>query len=75
SDAQRSALLSAFTPGYILTQIPAAPLCRAIGAKGVLSLNNLGLLASLLAIPTAARRLSFCPSTGIEISASVIAHV
>ena len=55
SDAQRSALMSAFTPGYILTQIPAAPLCRTIGAKGVLSLNNLGLLASLLAIPTAAR--------------------
>lgn len=56
SDAQRSAILNSFTPGYILTQIPAAPLCGKIGAKTVLSLNNLGLLTSLVALPLAAKQ-------------------
>ncbi len=56
SDVQRSSILNAFTPGYILTQIPAAPLCAGIGGKTVLTLNNIGLLASLLALPAAARR-------------------
>lgn len=56
TDAQRSAILNSFTPGYILTQIPAAPLCGKIGAKTVLSLNNAGLLLSLMALPLAAKQ-------------------
>lgn len=56
TDAQRSAILNSFTPGYILTQIPAAPLCGKIGAKTVLSLNNIGLLSSLIALPIAAKQ-------------------
>ncbi len=56
TDAQRSAILNSFTPGYILTQIPAAPLCGKIGAKTVLSLNNIGLLSSLISLPIAAKQ-------------------
>jgi hypothetical protein len=55
TDQQRASILAAFTPGYIMTQIPAAPVCRSMGAKRVLSLNNIGLLAALLSLPTAAR--------------------
>jgi hypothetical protein len=48
-------LLNAFTPGYVLTQIPAAAMINAIGAKAVLNLNNLGMLAAMLLLPVATR--------------------
>ena len=54
TDAQRAAVLAAFTPGYVLTQIPAAGLIARVGAKKVLVANNLGLPLLLLALPTAA---------------------
>ena len=55
SDAERAAVLAAFTPGYVCTQIPAAPIISRWGAKPVLVANNLGLPLLLLALPTAAR--------------------
>jgi predicted MFS family arabinose efflux permease len=55
SERQRAQLLAAFTPGYILTQVPAAAVVERLGAKVVLGLNNLGLALALLALPSAAR--------------------
>ena len=54
TDAQRAAVLAAFTPGYMCTQIPAAGLIERVGAKAVLVANNLGLPLLLLALPAAA---------------------
>jgi len=54
SEAQRAACLAAFTPGYMVTQIPAAPLIRRVGPKIVLVANNLGMPLLLLALPAAA---------------------
>lgn len=54
TDAQRAAVLAAFTPGYVLTQIPAASVIARVGAKPVLVANNLGLPLLLLALPSAA---------------------
>ena len=50
-----AAVLAAFTPGYVLTQIPAASLIARVGAKPVLVANNLGLPLLLLALPAAAK--------------------
>lgn len=55
SDVQRAMLLNAFTPGYVLTQVPAAAMINKIGAKAVLTINNLGMLVALVLLPTAAR--------------------
>lgn len=54
TDAQRAAVLAAFTPGYVITQIPAAGVIARVGAKPVLVANNLGLPLLLLALPSAA---------------------
>ena len=55
TDMQRAYLLSAFTPGYVLTQIPGAPLTAALGAKETLALNNLGTVLVLVIMPAMAR--------------------
>jgi hypothetical protein len=55
TDVQRAMLLNAFTPGYVLTQVPAAAMINKIGAKAVLTINNLGMLVALALLPTAAR--------------------
>jgi hypothetical protein len=49
----QSILLNSFTPGYVLTQIPAAGLTRRIGAKNVLLGNNAAMVLLLAALPLA----------------------
>eukprot|EP01047_Picozoa_sp_COSAG01_P039580 COSAG01_NODE_3280_length_6312_cov_45.174823_2_plen_106_part_00 len=39
----------------VLTQVPAASVVERLGAKAVLSLNNLGLALALLSLPSVAR--------------------
>ena len=52
-DAQRVALLSAFGPCYLLTQIPGSFVIQRVGAKAVMTLNMLCTAALLLALPAA----------------------
>jgi sugar phosphate permease len=54
TDLQRASLLSAFTPGYVWTMIPGAPLTAKLGPKRVLALNNMGTCAVLALLPAAA---------------------
>ena len=53
--AERGMLLNSFTPGYVLTQIPASYMIQKIGAKAVLSLNNLGVMTAMILLPVAAK--------------------
>ena len=55
SEANRAALLSSFTAGYVTMQIPGSYLARAIGNKAVCLINNLSLAALLALLPTLAR--------------------
>eukprot|EP01044_Picomonas_judraskeda_P010414 COSAG03_NODE_1338_length_4295_cov_305.923737_3_plen_146_part_00 len=54
SEAQRAQLLAAFTPGYILAQIPGGLLAAQVGGKAVMSWISYGMVAALLALPAAA---------------------
>ena len=56
SEQQRALLLNSFTPGYILTQIPAGWAIQRWGAKPVVSVNSLGIEAIMLSLPTVAAR-------------------
>ena len=56
SEQQRALLLNSFTPGYILTQIPAGWAIQRWGAKPVVSVNSLGIVAIMLSLPTVAAR-------------------
>ena len=55
SAGEAASLLSAFFPGYVLTQIPLGFLAQLWGAKIVLTLNMVGSAAMLLALPAAVR--------------------
>lgn len=54
SDGARAMLLSAHTPGYLLTQIPSGILTQRLGAKRLLTLNTGGAAVLLLLVPSAA---------------------
>lgn len=54
TDLQRAGLLASFTPGYVLTQIPGAPLTARFGPVNMLCFNNVGSCVALLALPAAA---------------------
>ena len=56
SEQQRALLLNSFTPGYILTQIPAGWAIQRWGTKPVVSVNSLGIVAIMLSLPTVAAR-------------------
>ena len=56
TDLERAGLLASFTPGYVLTQIPGAPLTARFGPVTMLCFNNLGSCVALLALPAAAAR-------------------
>ena len=49
--AQSGALLSAFFPGYLLTQMPAGPIVQRIGGKRMLSICLFGTAGCFLATP------------------------
>jgi sugar phosphate permease len=51
SGTQQAGLLSAFYPGYLLTQMPAGPLVQRFGGKGIMTLNLVGTAAVFLAMP------------------------
>eukprot|EP01048_Picozoa_sp_COSAG05_P005121 COSAG05_NODE_296_length_11959_cov_17.897639_8_plen_433_part_00 len=51
--AQSGALLSAFFPGYLLTQMPAGPIVQRIGGKRMLSICLFGTAGCFLAAPFA----------------------
>eukprot|EP01051_Picozoa_sp_SAG22_P012081 SAG22_NODE_1225_length_5115_cov_1.965510_7_plen_387_part_00 len=55
SEPQRALLLNSFTPGYVLTQIPAGWAIQRWGTKRVISCNCVGIVAVMLALPVAAR--------------------
>ena len=54
SETQRALLLNSFTPGYVLTQIPAGWLVQRFGTKAIMTTNCLGISAVMLALPVAA---------------------
>eukprot|EP01052_Picozoa_sp_SAG31_P022920 SAG31_NODE_1850_length_7082_cov_7.264786_3_plen_451_part_00 len=54
TDQQRAGLLGAFVPGYVLTQIPGAPLTGKFGPVAMLCFNNIGSCVALLMLPAAA---------------------
>lgn len=56
SDAAKAMLLSAHTPGYLLTQVPAGMLTQRLGAKRLLTLNTGGAAILLMLVPVAAAR-------------------
>ena len=56
SDAAKAMLLSAHTPGYLLTQIPSGMLTQRLGAKRLLTLNTGGAALLLMLVPVAAAR-------------------
>ena len=56
NERQLALLLNSFTPGYVLTQIPAARLTHRFGAKAVLSMNNVAQLIILASLPLAGRQ-------------------
>lgn len=56
SDAAKAMLLSAHTPGYLLTQIPSGMLTQHVGAKRLLTLNTGGAAIMLALVPIAAVR-------------------
>jgi ACS family sodium-dependent inorganic phosphate cotransporter len=56
SDAQRAQLLAAFTPGYIVTQIPGGLWAGRVGGKVVLTWISYAMIGLLLALPWAAGR-------------------
>eukprot|EP01051_Picozoa_sp_SAG22_P023873 SAG22_NODE_6354_length_866_cov_1.568449_1_plen_194_part_10 len=51
SPVQQAMLLSGFYQGYVITQVPAAPLVQRWGAKPVLSGSLAGTAAAFLAVP------------------------
>lgn len=55
SEAQRAMLLNSFTPGYVLTQIPAGWGIQRWGCKPVIAANGCGIVAVMLSLPLAAR--------------------
>ena len=65
ADAQKVALLGAFYPGYLLTQLPAGMLIQKIGAKVTLTGNMLGTAACAALVPLALR-------TGAPITAASV---
>ena len=56
SDSAKAMLLSAHTPGYLLTQIPSGMLTQRLGAKRLLTLNTGGAAILLMLVPIAAAR-------------------
>ena len=56
SEAQRASLLAAFTPGYIVTQIPGGLLAARVGGKAVLTWISYAMIGLLLALPAAVSR-------------------
>ena len=57
AEAQRAQLLAAFSPGYILTQIPGGLAAQRAGGKAVMTWISYFQMAMLLALPAAAIRL------------------
>ena len=55
SDLETARMLTAFTPGYVLTQMPGGHLTKRFGAKAVLAVNNTVVALVLLALPAAGR--------------------
>jgi MFS family permease len=56
TEAQRALMLNSFTPGYVLTQIPAGWLIQRVGCKPVILMNSVGIVSIMLLLPLAARR-------------------
>eukprot|EP01052_Picozoa_sp_SAG31_P018647 SAG31_NODE_1329_length_8753_cov_4.101225_6_plen_311_part_00 len=56
SETQRAMLLNSFTPGYVITQIPAGMCVQRWGCKPVIAANGLGIVAVMAALPLAAKR-------------------
>lgn len=54
SDSAKAMLLSAHTPGYLLTQVPSGMLTQQFGAKRLLTLNTGGAAVLLMLVPVAA---------------------
>jgi nitrate/nitrite transporter NarK len=56
SDAHKAMLLSAHTPGYLLSQVPASMATKRVGPKRLLTLNTGGAALVIMMIPFAAGR-------------------